>query len=531
MGDDNFFLLFETATGFCLFQRLFGDEIGEQTPEYQDSLADASKFKKLFKLKVFTPFPSAEVALDSINSVSEGVVNEFLQAFLTSNLPKASNKVSVAVSSQDLGSAISELGYRSFTSTQVQEFLRGIRGHLTSFIKALKPGDLEKAQLGLSHSYSRSKVKFNVNRVDNMIIQSINLLDQTDKDLNTFAMRCKEWYSWHFPELTKVAKDNVEFARLARIIQSKENLSEEDLPKLTEITEDDERSQQVLDAARASMGQSVSELDLLNIMKFADRVIALADYRARLHGYLVEKMHNVAPNLTALVGEQVGARLISGAGSLTNLAKMPASTVQILGAEKALFRALKARTNTPKYGLIFQSSFIGKAAAKNKGRISRYLANKCSFASRIDAFSDKATSKFGERLKTQVEERLAFFDSGVTPPKNLDVMKEVVDELTSDGFYEKEKSAKKRHAAAEEIQKSSKKAKKSKKEESESEEEEEKPKKSKKAKKSKKEESESEEEEEKPKKDKKKAKKSKKEESDSEEEEEEKPKKSKKSKK
>jgi len=137
-------------------------------------------------------------------------------------------------------------------------------------------------------------------------------------------------------------------------------------------------------------------------------------------------MKIVAPNLAALIGEQVGARLINHAGSLTNLAKYPASTVQILGAEKALFRALKTKSNTPKYGLIFHSSFIGKAGAKNKGRISRYLANKASIASRIDCFSDAPTTKFGEGLRAQVEERLAFYETGKAPRKNLDVMREVI---------------------------------------------------------------------------------------------------------
>merc|ERR1712162_83166 len=113
--------------------------------------------------------------------------------------------------------------------------------------------------------------------------------------------------------------------------------------------------------------------------------------RKSLHDYLKAKMDLVAPNLAALIGEIIGARLISHAGSLTNLAKFPSSTVQILGAEKALFRALKTKGNTPKYGLIFHSSFIGRAAQKNKGRISRYLANKCSLASRIDCFADNHT--------------------------------------------------------------------------------------------------------------------------------------------
>merc|ERR1712057_130471 len=121
----------------------------------------------------------------------------------------------------------------------------------------------------------------------------------------------------------------------------------------------------------------------------------LFKYRIHLQEYLSERMMTVAPNLATLVGEAVCARLISHAGSLTNLAKYPASTVQILGAEKALFRALKTKGNTPKYGLIFHSTFIGRAAAKNKGRISRYLANKCSIASRIDCFSETTTNVFG----------------------------------------------------------------------------------------------------------------------------------------
>jgi nucleolar protein 56 len=113
------------------------------------------------------------------------------------------------------------------------------------------------------------------------------------------------------------------------------------------------------------------------------------------------------------------------AGSLTNLAKAPASTVQILGAEKALFRALKTKGNTPKYGLIYHSTFIGRADAKNKGRISRYLANKCSIATRIDSFSDEPSRLYGEKLRDQVEERLKFYETGQAPRRNIDVMEEV----------------------------------------------------------------------------------------------------------
>jgi nucleolar protein 56 len=287
---------------------------------------------------------------------------------------------------------------------------------------------MQQAQLGLGHSYSRAKVKFNVNKVDNMIIQAICLLDQLDKDLNTFAMRVREWYGWHFPELVQHVNDNYTYCKLAQFIQDKARLKDEHIPQLVEITNDEAKAQQVLEAARMSMGQDISPVDLVNIEKFATRVVELQEYRKQLHEYLISKMNSCAPNLSALIGEQVGARLISHAGSLTSLAKYPASTVQILGAEKALFRALKTKGNTPKYGLIFHSTFIGRAGPKNKGRISRYLANKCSIASRIDTFSDSASNVFGQKLRQQVEDRLEFYKSGATPKKNQDVMKEAMSE-------------------------------------------------------------------------------------------------------
>jgi len=155
-------------------------------------------------------------------------------------------------------------------------------------------------------------------------------------------------------------------------------------------------------------------------------------------------MVDIAPNLTTLVGDIVGARLINHAGSLTTLAKYPASTIQILGAEKALFRALKNRGNTPKYGLIFNSTFIGRAKTKDKGRISRFLANKCAIASRIDAFADFSTPKFGESLRQQVEDRLTFYETGDAPAKNIDVMHKVIEEVEQEQQNLKEKNGRRR---------------------------------------------------------------------------------------
>lgn len=208
--------------------------------------------------------------------------------------------------------------------------------------------------------------------------------------------------------------------------------SEDKMAGLVEIVGDEELAKSIVAAAKTSMGVECSAVDMLNIINFTQRMVKLAEFRKQLAMYLTDKMAIVAPNLSALIGDTVAARLISKAGSLTNLAKAPASTVQILGAEKALFRALKTKGNTPKYGLIYHSTFIGRAAAKNKGRISRYLANKCSIATRIDSFSDEPTKIYGEKLREQVEERLKFYETGAAPRKNLDVMEEIRKSLGKD---------------------------------------------------------------------------------------------------
>eukprot|EP00908_Phaeocystis_cordata_P023410 Transcript_5838.p1 GENE.Transcript_5838~~Transcript_5838.p1 ORF type:complete len:562 (-),score=362.78 Transcript_5838:50-1633(-) len=463
------FILLETAMGYLLFERKESDEIGATLAEAQAAVKDYGKFSLILKLKAQFFFRSAEEALANCNDVSEGIVTPSLKGFLEPNVPagKAGKKAKAAlgVSEHGLGKAIQEqLGIACVCNDLTAELIRGARMHTTKFLSVLKPGDLEKAQLGLAHSYSRSKVKFDVNRADKHIIQSIAILDTLDKDINTFAMRVREWYSWHFPELVKIISDNYMYARLVRLIKKRESLSPEKLEEIEAVTMDATKAQEVLDASRHSMGMDISEIDLLNIHAFAERVIKLAEYRVKLQDYLHNKMGLVAPNLQSLIGDAVAARLISHAGSLTNLAKYPASTVQILGAEKALFRALKTKGNTPKYGLIFHSTFIGRAGAKNKGRISRYLANKCSIACRIDNFAEEPTNKFGEKLREQVEERLRFYDSGEAPRKNVDCMKEVMDELRAEqGGDDKKKNKPKKNEVVDDDEAAKKAAKKAKK--------------------------------------------------------------------
>ena len=381
-------------------------------------------------------YRNGKQALEELHDISEGIASTYLKSFLELNLPTANkkNKITLGVSDKILAGSIKsafsnvecETGE---TSEVVADMLRGLRLHSEKLLKQLREGDTNTAQLGLGHAYSRAKVKFSVQKNDNHIIQAIAILDQLDKAVNTFSMRVREWYSWHFPELVKIVSENQKYAKVALFVKDKKTLSEDSLHDLAAVVEDDEGiARSIIDAAKTSMGQDIGVSDMENVILFAQRVVSLANYRKTLYAYLVSKMGVVAPNLATLIGEVVAARLISHAGSLTNLSKYPASTVQILGAEKALFRALKTKGNTPKYGLLYHSSFIGRAGQKNKGRISRFLANKCSIASRIDNFTATPSTVYGKALKAQVEERLDFYASGAQPTKNEVAMKNAMDE-------------------------------------------------------------------------------------------------------
>merc|ERR1712096_27083 len=171
--------------------------------------------------------------------------------------------------------------------------------------------------------------------------------------------------------------------------------------------------EKVKEAAEISMGTEISEEDVINIKHLCQQVVDIQEYRAQLYEYLKNRMVAIAPNLTVLVGELVGARLIAHAGSLMKLAKHPASTVQILGAEKALFKALKTKHDTPKYGLIYHAQLVGQASSKMKGKVSRMLAAKAALATRVDALGEETNTDLGIEHRAKVESRIRQLEGGV----------------------------------------------------------------------------------------------------------------------
>ncbi|EME46143.1 nucleolar protein-like protein [Dothistroma septosporum NZE10] len=401
------FILTETSAGYALLKAK--DKKLLKRDDLAKEAETAEGVCSLLKMKQFHKFDSAASALEEAAALTEGKVTPTLANML--NSIKDEKKVSLAVADPKLGNAIGKLPGLQITpisDSTTADLYRAIREHLPSLIPGLMPEDLNTMSLGLSHSLSRHKLKFSPDKVDTMIIQAIALLDDLDKELNTYAMRVKEWYGWHFPEMARIINDNLAYSRVILAMGFRSNASNTDLSDV--LPEEIEGA--VKAAAEVSMGTEITDEDLENIQALAEQVAGFTEYRQQLSSYLSARMQAIAPNLTTLVGDLVGARLIAHAGSLMNLAKSPASTVQILGAEKALFRALKTKHDTPKYGLIYHASLIGQASGKNKGKIARMLATKATLGLRVDALSDWGQAGEGEKEEPTEEEKASVGTAG-----------------------------------------------------------------------------------------------------------------------
>jgi len=339
--------------------------------------------------------------------------------FTLQSLPRRPKVTMSLTAMVGVGNAINKLPGLSFrriiSDSSTNDLYRAIREHLTALIPGLTPNDVSTMSLGLSHSLSRHKLKFSPDKVDTMIVQAIALLDDLDKELNIYAMRVKEWYGWHFPEMGKIINDNLAYAKVIKVMGMRTSAATTDLAEI--LPEEIESALKA--AAEVSMGTEIAAEDLNNITLLADQVISFTEYRQQLSSYLSARMTAIAPNLTVLVGELVGARLIAHAGSLMNLAKSPASTVQILGAEKALFRALKTKHDTPKYGLIYHASLIGQSTGKNKGKIARMLATKTALGLRVDALTDDKdeSAALGLEMRAMIENRVRKLEGKPAVPR------------------------------------------------------------------------------------------------------------------
>ncbi|KAG8223327.1 hypothetical protein J437_LFUL001204 [Ladona fulva] len=406
-------VLFETPAGYAIFKLLDDSKLQETEDLFKD-FETPEAASRIVKLKHFEKFNDTTEALAAATAAVEGKLSKILKKTLKKVIA-AEAQEKLLVADAKLGGAIKDkLNLQCVSSSSVQELMRCIRSQTEALIAGLPKKEMSAMALGLAHSLSRYKLKFSPDKIDTMIVQAVCLLDDLDKELNNYIMRCREWYGWHFPELGKILTDHTAFVKTVKLIGTRENAGSTDLSDILP----EEVEEKVKEAAEISMGTEISESDIENIQLLCDQVLEISEYRTQLYEYLKSRMMAVAPNLTVLVGELVGARLISHAGSLLNLAKHPASTVQILGAEKALFRALKTKRDTPKYGIIYHSQLVGQAGAKNKGKMSRMLAAKAALACRVDALGDEESVQGGSPFelgiehKAKLEARLRMLEEG-----------------------------------------------------------------------------------------------------------------------
>ncbi|MGQ9538618.1 MAG: C/D box methylation guide ribonucleoprotein complex aNOP56 subunit [Candidatus Bathycorpusculaceae bacterium] len=257
---------------------------------------------------------------------------------------------------------------------------------------------------------AKLRVKKAVEKRDLIIAQAIQTLDDLDKTINLFMNRIREWYGIHFPELDRMLEKHETYARLVLTIGNKEGFT---IEKLEAEGLPETKAEQIANTAQSSMGADLPETDLIQIQALCKSVLNLYELRQTLETYIDTAMEEVAPNIKALTGSLLGARLIALAGGLTNLAKMPASTLQVLGAEKALFRSLKTGTRPPKHGIIFQHPFLHEAKKWQRGKIARALAGKLAIAARTDVFGGRY---IGEELKADLEKRVEEIHQKYTEP-------------------------------------------------------------------------------------------------------------------
>ena len=253
-------------------------------------------------------------------------------------------------------------------------------------------------------SLSKQQIKSVSGQNDKLIIQGINSIDDLDKSANIFSERIREWYGYHFPELTdKLVSDHKFFLELVTELGTRDNFDGE---KLKEIRPIEERTASfILERAKESMGGDFSPYDVKVIQYFAKSVLELYNSRELIESYVEALMEQTCPNLSVILGPILGARLICLAGGLEALAKKPSSTVQMLGAEKALFRAIKTKGEPPKHGVIFQSSYIRTAPYWQRGKIARLLAGKISIAAKVDKITKRyIADDLLEEINEKIEE-------------------------------------------------------------------------------------------------------------------------------
>ena len=283
---------------------------------------------------------------------------------------------------------------------------------------------------------SSTKITETSESPDLHVIQSINTLDDTDKIINAISSRLREWYGLHFPELDNIIDSINGYAQIV-LAGKRKNMTDD---VFVNAGFPDSKVQMLSLVREKSRGGDITEENLLMVQSLAKNILELFDMRKNLEEQIDTQMKEIAPNITAVLGTTVGARILAKAGSLVRLSSMPASTIQVLGAEKALFRALKTGSNPPKHGLLFQHAVVHAAPRWQRGKIARAIAAKAAIAARVDVHGGGLNNTLLDKLNIRVKEIEEKYDKPVKKPERENTPKSGSNFNRNRDFKQKKKS-------------------------------------------------------------------------------------------
>ena len=347
-------------------------------------------------------YPNADLASSNIIAVNDGSSSDSVKAVLKSLEELKVDEI--VVDGVALARALSQATKIPVRVDEKPSVVTGFRnGEDTYLVESGKVGSAEEVSTfrrDVALTVAKAAVVEASEEKDILVKHAVDTIGEIDKSVNVLTMRLREVYSLHHPSLSRLIEDNRQFVQAVKNCGGRSQMNED---ALASSGLSDSLVKSIMENLDEDVGAEFQDADIVILRKLAERIVNLFEMRHELEEYLSGLMDTLAPNITALVGPLVGARLISLAGSLMDLARKPSSAIQIFGAEKALFRSLKTGANPPKHGVIFQVSEIHAAPYWQRGKIARALAGKLSIAARIDAFSER---DIGEDLRARFNKRV-----------------------------------------------------------------------------------------------------------------------------
>lgn len=342
---------------------------------------------------------SAQERAKEFLEASSGAISESQMSWLKEKIPKEATIIAEAQTATALRPSYT--GVQTIAEEEMREIKKN---QIETVVQAGLASSREEAEAAIrqvSVDISNLRIKEMSSNPDLQAMEAVQALDEVDKTANILTARLREWYGLHFPELTSIVDDNISLAKLIISFKSRSNF---DANLLEQMGYSKAKSKAIETSAKESRGADLRDEDISRIIQLAEEAQHLFALRDRLATHVERTMRQVAPNVTDVAGATIGARLIAKAGGLEKLAILPASTIQILGAEKALYRALKSGARPPKHGILFQHASVHSAPKWQRGKVARSVAGKIAIAARVDTYRGSKDESILKSLQVRLDE-------------------------------------------------------------------------------------------------------------------------------